>query len=323
MNFKQEVFDIINNSNNVAIITHVRPDADCLGSASALKGMLISLHKDADIFCDSEVSENYFCLPYICEINKPHLSDYDTIIAVDCNDKSRTGIYGEMFENHKQTLSIDHHMTDDIESQRFTKVLVKEPLSSTTEILYHLFKELNVEFCPEICTGLYAGILTDTGGFLHSNITAETHIVVGNIMKYVPNVTDINYMLIKKRTVGQINVLKIALRNLRYICNGRVAITYLTESDFKRNSLLNSENYGIVDTCVNIDGVEIGILISEKSKNLYACSLRGKGKDVSIIAQYFGGGGHKPASGCNIFGTYNAVIAKLEKAINELYDRLS
>ena len=75
--------------------------------------------------------------------------------------------------------------------------------------------------------------------------------------------------------------------------------------------------------CVNIDTVDIGILISEKSPNLYACSLRGKNKDVSIIAKYFGGGGHKLASGCNIFGSYRAVISKLEKVINDNYDRLS
>lgn len=323
MNFKKEVLDLINNSSNVAIVAHVRPDADCLGSASALKGALLSLNKRADIYCDGEISENFLCLPYISEINQPVLGSYDLVVAVDCNDIDRTGEYGQLFRTHENTLSIDHHMTDDIEKTRFTKLLVKKEISSTAEMLFYLFKQLGVEFCPQVCTGLYAGILTDTGGFLHSNTTAETHKVISEIMEFVPNVNDINYNLLKKRTVGQINVLKIALRNLRYICNGKVAITYLTENDFKSNGLLTSENYGIVDTCVNIDSVDIGILISEKSKNLYACSLRGKGKDVSIIASHFGGGGHKPASGCNIFGSYSAVIRKLEKAINELYDRLS
>ena len=73
---------------------------------------------------------------------------------------------------------------------------------------------------------------------------------------------------------------------------------------------------------VNIENIEIGILISEKSPNLYSVSLRGRDRNVSIIAEAFGGGGHKLASGCNIFGTHSTVIDKLEKVINDNYDRI-
>lgn len=323
MIFEKNVLNLIHNSSVVAIVTHVRPDADCLGSASALKGALLQLGKKADIFCDGEISENYLVLPYIDKINQPEFSDYDTIIAVDCGDINRTGKYADLFKTHENTLLIDHHMPEDWRKDIFTKYTVKENVSSTAEILFHLFKELGVEFNPNNCIGLYAGILTDTGGFLHSNTSPETHVVVGEILKHVPNMIQLNYVLIQKRTVGQLNVFKTALNNLRYICGGKVAITYLTERDFKQNHILNSENYGIVDMCVNIDTVDIGILISEKSPNLYACSLRGKDKDVSLIAKHFGGGGHRLASGCNIFGSYRAVIGKLEKVINDNYDRLS
>lgn len=323
MIFEKNVLNLIQNSNMVAIVTHVRPDADCLGSASALKGALLQMGKNADIYCDSEISDNYHILPFINEINIKKFNGYDTIIAVDCGDLNRTGKYAELFKNHKNTLSIDHHISDKWQDDIFTKLTVKQGTASTAEILYYLFKELGIKFNADICKGLYAGILTDTGGFLHSNTSPETHLVVGDVLKYVPNMTEINYYLCQRRTAGQLNILKTALNNLRFICNNKVAITYLRESDFKRNNILSSENYGIVDMCANIDHVEIGILISEKSPNLYACSLRGREKDVSIIAKCFGGGGHKLASGCNIFGSYSAVINKLEKAINENYDRLS
>lgn len=323
MNFSNEVVNLIKNAKNVAIVTHVRPDADCLGSASALKGALLSLGKTADIYCDSEISQNFLVIPFIDKVNLPDNTNYDTVIAVDCGDENRVGSYLSLFKLCHNTLCIDHHIGATPDEGKFTNLLVKEPTASTAEILYYLFLQMGIKLNEQICIGLYSGILTDTGGFLHSNTTPDTHIVAGEILKHITNMTDINYNLLKKRTVGQINILKIALKNLRYICNGKVAITYLTERDFKENGLLNSENYGIVDTCVNIDTVDIGILISEKSKNLYAVSLRGKDKDVSIIARIFGGGGHKPASGCNIFGSYNAVISKLEKAINDNYDRLS
>ena len=92
--------------------------------------------------------------------------------------------------------------------------------------------------------------------------------------------------------------------------------------DFEKTKTTKDETFGIVDYCINIDGVDIGILISEKSPGLYSCSFRGRDKNVAVIAEYFGGGGHVLASGCNIFGGYKSVINKIEKAIKDNYDRI-
>ena len=136
-----EILEVVKNSNNVAICCHIRPDADCLGSASALKSALLKLNKSVDIFCDSEISENYLFLPHISDIN-PHVKDYDLIIAVDCADISRTGSYNTLF-NHSNTLSIDHHLFGCRDN--FTKYLIKEDFSSTAEILFHILSQLNIE----------------------------------------------------------------------------------------------------------------------------------------------------------------------------------
>lgn len=319
MTISKQIIDVLNNSKNVAIFCHIKPDADCLGSASALKSALLKLNKKVDIFCDSEISDNYLFMPHINNAN-PSLGNYDLLIAVDCAEISRVGKYVELFKKHNNTLSIDHHLFGLNDS--FTKYLVKEDCSSTAEILYYIFKQINIEIDKNIAIGLYSGMSSDTGGFMHSNTTANLHTIVGEIMVNITNIADINYYLFKKRTLGQIQLLKIALNNLKFICNNKVAITYLTDRDFKKSNTINSETFGIVDMCANIENVEIGILISERSPNLYSVSLRGKNKNVALIAEKFGGGGHKLASGCNIFGTHNTVVEKLEKVINENYDRI-
>lgn len=318
MTVNNEILEVIKSSNNVAICCHIRPDADCLGSASALKSTLLKLGKSVDIFCDSEISDNYLFLPHIDKIN-PQPRNYDLVIAVDCAEISRTGSYNYLFD-YPNTLSIDHHLFGS--NANFCKYLVKEDLSSTAEILFHIINALDVNMDADICTGLYAGMASDTGGFMHSNTTANLHKIVGQVMEFVPNIVDINYFLFKKRTKGQIELMKTALNNMKFICNGKVAVTFLTDKDFKKSNTINSETFGLVDICVNIEDVEIGILISEKSPNLYSVSLRGRNRNVSIIAEAFGGGGHKLASGCNIFGTHNTVIEKLEKVINDNYDRI-
>lgn len=318
MTINNDILNALKDSNNVAICCHIKPDADCLGSASALKSALIQMGKTADIFCDSVVSDNFSFISHIKDIN-PVVGVYDLVVAVDCADASRVGRYISLFKENENSLSIDHHMFG---AEQYTKYALVEDLSSTALILYYLFKQLEVEFTEEIATALYAGMSSDTGGFLHSNTTAELHTVVGEVMQYIPDVTDINYYLFKKRSKGQIELLKTMLNNLKFICDDKVAISYLTSKDFERTNTLDSETYGLVDVCANIENIEIGILISEKSKNLYSCSLRGRNRNVSVIAAHFGGGGHKFASGCNIFGGYKTIIEKIEKVIQDNYDRI-
>ena len=320
MRFDKKILDELKSRKKVAIFTHVRPDADCFGSASALKQVLIKLGATCDIYCDGIVNDNYLFIKYIDEVNNPILESYDLGVAVDCSDLNRLGKYSSLFSSIESTIKIDHHKTN----ESFAKLNHVEFLGSTCEILYDLFKELGVEIDTEIANSLYAGVSADTGCFLHDSTTANTHFIAGELLKYNIDLDRANYLLFKRKTVGQVNLLKTALSHLRFICDGKVAITYLTRKDFKEFNCSNTETFGIVNTCVDIDTVDIGVLVSEDKPGLYACSFRGKGSvDVSKICETFGGGGHVRASGCNIFGTYNTVISKIEKVINDYYARLS
>ena len=315
-----ELLDLLKNSTNVAIFSHVRPDGDCLGSASALKSTLEKLGKNVDLYCDCILSENYSFIKHLDVLNKPNCLEYDLAVAVDCSDLARLGEYSDIFQKVKNTIKIDHHKT----YADFANVNFVEHVGSTCEILYFVIKELGVEIDSDIACALYAGVSSDTGCFMHNNTTSNAHKIAGELLEVGFDLDKANYNLFKRRTVGQINLLKTALNNMRFIANNRVAISYLTLRDFKVNNTRNTETYGIVNTLVDIDSVDIGILISEDKPNLYTCSFRSKGNvDVSLICQEFGGGGHLNASGCNIFGGYNNVIDKIEKVINSYYARIS
>ncbi len=316
-----EVINTIKQSVNVAIYAHKRPDGDCLGSASALKGALLKLGKKVDLFCDvDELSQNYTFIKYMDKLNKPECEAYDLAIAVDCSDEARFGKYWNDFLSIENTLKIDHHKT----SENFAKINFVELLGSNCEILYYVIKELGVEIDSDIACSLYVGLATDTGGFLHNNVTGNTHKIAGELIDIGFDIDTANYNLFKRRTTGQLALLKKALNNIKYICDGKVAITYLTKKDFTEIQTKNTETFGIVDILVNLDTVDVGILISEDKPNLYTCSLRSKGKvDVSEICIKFGGGGHIRAAGCNIFGGYKTVINKIEKVLNEYYARIS
>ena len=320
MRFDKRLIEELKNRKKVAIFTHKRPDGDCFGAASALKQALTKLGAKCDIYCDGIINDNYLFIKHIDKVNEVTLNSYDLGVAVDCSDLNRLGKYATLFTSIDNTLKIDHHKT----AEDFAKINHVEILGSTCEILYDLIKELGVELDADIATSLYAGVASDTGCFMHDSTTSNTHFVAGKLLEYGFDLDKANYLLFKRKTIGQINLLKTALSHLRFICDKKVAITYLTRKDFQEFGCANTETFGIVNTCVDIDIVDIGVLISEDKPGLYACSFRGKGKvDVSKICEEFGGGGHVRASGCNIFGTHNTVMSKIEKVINDYYARIS
>lgn len=305
------LLDAIKNSNNVAIVTHIRPDADALGSSSALKMMLQQLGKKADIFCDSEISNTYDFIKHVSSVNKPKLTVYDTYISLDCADEDRLGKHITEFKKCANSINIDHHITN----TNFANINFVKEVSSTGEIIYFLLKQLNLQLNPDIATSLYAAIASDTGCFQHNNTTAQVHKIVAELMLNNIDISTVNYYLFKRRTLEQVQLYQIALKNLRFYEKNKISLIFLRNEDFLECNIESRDNIGIVDIAINIEDVEVGILISELKPKTFTCSLRGNGSiDVSEIAKEFGGGGHSFAAGCRIFGTYKTVANKLVKA---------
>lgn len=312
MKINNKIFDYIYKCKSVAIFTHIRPDADALGSSCALKMYLEKMGKAADIYCDAEdISLNFNFIKYVSKINNPQLKEYDTAIALDCADLTRLGKYAPIYESIETRLNIDHHITN----TNFGMFNMIIPSSSTGEIVYTMFKSMQLKPDKEIATALYAAVASDTGCFQHSNTTSESHKIAGQLLRYKIDINKANYFLFKRRSWGQIMLMQAALKNLKLYLDGKLAIMFIRSNQFKECDVGNNESFGLVDYCVNIEKVEVGILISEIKPNLYAVSIRGKGNvDCSKLGAIFGGGGHPNAAGCNIFGSCNSVIGKLVRA---------
>ena len=311
MRINKKILDAINNSSQVAIFIHMRPDGDAFGSSCAMKMMLEKMGKYADIYVDADdISVNFTFIKGVSVVNKPTLQSYDTAIALDCADFTRLGKYGEMYQTIETRLNIDHHISND----NFGEINLVKNTSSTAEIVYAICKSLAIEFDKDIATAIYTGISADTGCFQHGNTTSSTHRIASQLFKFDLETGKINYNLFKKRTWKQMMLLQTGLKNLKLYLDDKLAIMCLKESDFINCGITKNESFGLVDYCVNIENVEVGILISEIKPNLFAVSIRGKGNvDCSKLAATFGGGGHPDASGCNIFGTANTVKDKLIK----------
>lgn len=317
MIINKQVINKLKNAKNVGIFVHINPDGDCLGSASALKQALVSLNKQADIFCDFVVDDRYKFLKYIDEVNSKTCMSYDLLVAVDCADRKRMGEYCTMFMEHENTLCFDHHETPDY----FAQINIKEPVSSTCLILYYYLQALGVKITADIANALYTGIATDTGSFQHPNTTFEEHLVVSELIKTEFDLNKANENLFKYCSRSRFELLKSALASSKFFYNGKLGIITITQNDLKRTKATISDTTGIVDYITNINGIYVGVNIYETKPGLFKVSFRSRGiVDVNKIAESFGGGGHKFASGCNIFGTASTVINKVIAACSELKD---
>ncbi len=304
----QNTLQYLKQSNAVAIFTHMKPDGDCLGSALALKLILEKYGKKVDVYGDATISDNYCFLPQIETLNHPTMQQYDLCVALDCSDRNRLGNWWSIFEKGEKTLKIDHHETND----QFAQVNFVERKGSTAEILYSLIQALSWDIDSQIATCLYAGIASDTGCFMYSSTTKQTHEIACHLMSYPIDFMKIHYYLFQRRTKEQIMLTGMALKNIEFLLDEKVAFCGIKLKEFEKLGADTHDTLGIVSMMANIDGCKIAILMSEEKQNTFLISFRTDGSvDVSKVAEKFGGGGHKMASGCKIYGTYDTVKEKL------------
>ena len=288
-----EVIDKIRTAERIAVFTHTMPDSDALGSAFALRGALRAMGKQADCFLEKSLSAMYDFFPsdYVTEPEEVH--KYDLKISVDCGERSRLGIFSDTFEGN--TINMDHHR----EKAAFAQTnIVDENSASTGEIIYELLLAADAEITPEIADALYAAVATDTGGFMFSNTTANTHRVAASLMEAGADFYTLNKHLLLEKTLKKYRLTALCIEQMEITQDGKIAVTALDYDTVKRLQVTADDLEGLSSLPRSIKGVEAGALLTELEEGRIKVSLRSdRIVDVAKVAASFGGGGHMRASG--------------------------
>ena len=303
---KKKINELINESNSILLLTHETPDGDAIGSVLSFYHFLISINKNVDMVI-IDIPKIYNFLPGINNIVDTVDREYDLGIVVDCASRDRIGQKDDLFSKCKKTICVDHHVSN----TNYCDInYVEGHISSCCQVIYSLFKDLDVKFTNEIGVSLISGIITDTNGFGNNNVDKGTFAVVSEIMDLGVNVHEIYKRLLWTKSMSQYNLMKIGMDRLEFFCDGKIAFTYILKDDFNKVGASLGEHEGIVDIGRNIDGVEISIFIREE--NGWTISLRSSGKyPVNEIAYKFNGGGHFMASGAKTDGNLEDVKSRL------------
>ena len=299
--------------NTVAIGGHVRPDGDCVGSCTALYQYIQKRYPEieVDLYLE-EPSDSLKFLGITKEI-KHEVPDkeYDLFFALDCGDAARLGFSEVLFNNAKSTFCIDHH----ISNQAFAdENYIVPDASSTSELVYRLADKEYIT--TEIAESLFLGIVHDTGVFQYSCTSPETMEAAADLMRRNIRANEIIDRTFYEKTYAQNQVLGRCLLDSNLYLDGKVITTYLTKDMMDSYNVKTKDLDGIVSQMRITKGVEVALFLYETGEDEFKVSMRAKNDvDVSLIAQHFGGGGHKKAAGITMKGKVQDIINSLVSQI--------
>ncbi len=307
-----QVVELIENKSNFAITTHVRPDGDGIGSSLGLCWLLRSLGKTAEVIVRDPIPVSYTSLPGADEIRIVSEIDkqYDAVLVIECSDITRPGIRN--LEN-QFTVNIDHHST----SEHFGTInWIDATASAVGEMIYNLCKAIGGRISKEIAECVYMALVTDTGSFHFANTTERTLKVASELIKVGVRPAQISEAVYNSYPWSRIELMREVLATVKRNENGKVAWMRQTLEMAKKADSVDGDNNGFVNIPLAAAEVEATVYMRESSPNCYRVSLRSKGNvNVARVAEKFGGGGHKNASGCRVEGDWDV---KEREILNEL-----
>jgi phosphoesterase RecJ-like protein len=310
-----DIINRIQESESIAILSHVMPDGDNIGSSLALYNALKALGKHVKYILDDDIPNIYKFLEYADKVEKPGSNEkFDLAIVLDCSDIERLGKSASYLEGATVAV-IDHH----ISNKKFGHLnIVDSKASATGELVYNLLNEMNCQINPKIAECLYTAIVTDTGQFQYSNTTEVTHKIIGDLITHGVIIADISKKIYQSNPKGKVLLIKKSLESLEFFNNDTITCMTLMQDHIRETGSLDSDTENLINFGRDIDSVEVAVFIKEVTKEKVKVSLRSKSKvDVCKIAAKFDGGGHLRASGCTICGSIENAKKQVINAILE------
>jgi bifunctional oligoribonuclease and PAP phosphatase NrnA len=330
--------DLVGQSRLIVVTSHHNPDGDAIGSAIAMASTLQLIGKDATVIVPNEYPSFLKWIPgnekvMIFKLNEEKARDAisraDLIFCVDYNALYRTGAMEEVLRKSKaKKILIDHHPEPVLDDFDFYLSVIQT--SSTSELIYRF-----LEGCSwldlinqEVATGLFVGIMTDTGSFSFSCNYPSTFKIVAGLLQTGINAEKIHRLVYDTYSEDRLRLLGYCLsEKLIIMPEFHTAYISLSKAELSRFHHQVGDTEGIVNYALSIENIKLAVLLTER-KDRIRLSFRSKGDfPVNRIARdHFGGGGHQNAAGGDSFISLEGTVKKLIEVLGqykEVIDRSS
>jgi phosphoesterase RecJ-like protein len=299
-----------------AVMSHVRPDGDALGSQLALALSLKKLGKDVRVWNEDGMLEKYSFIARAQLIEKPpeQPEDVDVAIALDTAIQNRLGTALQAIGSAKLWINIDHHPSN----PGYGDLVYVDPNApATAQILYELIKDQNLPLDRDIAENLYVAIATDTGSFQYPHTSARTFEIAAELARCGVDVGQVSRLIYENYPRRRIELLREVLRTMRFDADDRVASFSLDLKTAAQLGVIPEDNEGLIDHIRAIRGVVVAVFFEELNDGKVRVSMRSKDEavDVCEICRKFGGGGHVLAAGARVRGTLQEVEERVLREV--------
>ena len=297
--------DLIRSGQRFLVSSHQRADGDAIGSAVGMALALRGLGKRAEVVMDAVPAHFLQPFPDVDQIRvtREVTVSEDAAIVMECGALHRTGVVGL---DRSPVVNIDHHLGN----TRYGAInWVDESAAACGELVFTLLEALGAPLTKDVATHLYLALLTDTGSFHFSHITARSFEIARRCVEAGADPQWIARTHYDSSTLGRVRIFGHVLNGMQLDETSRVALLTLTSETAAAFGVSHDDTDGIINFPLSVKEIEAVVFFRQAGPD-WRVSLRSKRDiDVGAIARTYGGGGHKNAAGCTATGE----LAPLQK----------
>jgi bifunctional oligoribonuclease and PAP phosphatase NrnA len=319
------IVEFIRANDRFLLATHIRPDADGLGSQLALHDALTRIGKSSRVVIASKLPPRYqFLDPHHNRIElftpatADRFRDCGAVMVLDTGTWNQLGDFAPFLQSLSVPKAVvDHHRTqDDLGGIR----LVDVSAEATGRMTFDLIRALGAPLSAEAAHNLFMAVALDTGWFRHKNTTAATFALADELVRAGANPPPLYEQLFECAPVARLRLVGVALERLQTRADGQICFSEIYLSDYATTGAVPGDTEDLINYPRSVDGVELAMIFIEQPEGGTKISFRARSRvDVSKLAEKFGGGGHKLASGArddrDLPTVREAVLAAAEEAL--------
>src|SRR5574344_534287 len=306
----KKIFKEIKKYNNIVIARHINVDPDAMASSMALKEAIKETFPEKNVYA---IGTGVARFNYMGRMDKG--IEYNSLtntllIVLDTPDRKRLDI-GD-FTSYDYSIKIDHHP----EMEKICDLeLINANKSSASEMVYDLIKNTNLKMTKHVAELIFIGIVADTGRFLFSNSLSSTFMAISDLIEnYQIDIIKL-YSKLYSRPFNELQLQGYMALNMKITenCVGYIKVTHDVIEKYKIDTASSGDS---INDFNNIEDILVWLSATEDVKNNYIrVSIRSRGPSINGIAERYGGGGHKLASGVKVpsFEEVDLIISDLDK----------
>ena len=313
---------------NIVIVSHVSPDGDAIGSSLGLYHFLTGQEKNVHIIVPNAFpdflrwmngAKDIIRYDKYAEFADQLIAEADVICCLDFNALSRIDAVAKpVAASSGRKVMIDHHLNP----EDFCRVTISHPeISSTSELIFRLICRLGCfdEITREGAECIYAGMMTDTGGFTYNSNNREIYFIISELLSKGIDKDEIYRKVFNTYSQDRLRLMGYVLyEKMQVLPQFRASVIWLTQEEQNRFHSVKGDTEGFVNIPLQIKDVVFSAFLREDAeKKMIKISLRSVGDFPcnQLAAEFFNGGGHKNASGGEFFGTMEEALETFKKAI--------